>query len=174
MPDFAIRPANLDDASELSAFAARTFSDTFSTLNTSDDMAAHLRSAYSTAQQRAEIASPQMRTLLGERGDRLCAYAQLRIGATPGCVPPSPTIELWRFYMDKSEIGNGTARVLMAAVLDEAAKHAVGTIWLGVWEHNLRAIAFYRKHGFHDIGSHVFRLGSDEQTDLIFCRPLVI
>jgi len=169
---FSIRRANSGDAAALAEIAARTFSDTFAALNTAEDMAAHLRNAYSTELQRAEIESGQMHTLLGERAGRLCAYAQLRAGATPGCVPPSRTIELWRFYLDKSEIGSGAAHQLMAAVLDEAEKSAAQTIWLGVWQHNLRAIAFYRKHGFRDIGNHVFRLGSDEQTDLIFFRAL--
>jgi len=172
MSALSIRCADGQDATALAEFAARTFSDTFASLNTADDMAAHLRSAYSTSQQRSEIESAQMRTLLGERSGRLCAYAQLREGKTPGCVPLSPTIELWRFYVDKSEIGSGAAHALMTAVLEEAQKRGAQTIWLGVWEHNLRAIAFYRKHGFRDIGNHVFRLGSDEQTDLIFCRTL--
>ena len=172
MSAFKIRKAVVDDAADLAAFAARTFSDTFATLNTADDMAAHLASAYSGAQQRAEIESAQVHTLLGERDGRLPAYAQLRKGTAPGCVRSSRTIELWRFYVDLTEIGNGSARVLMSAVLAEAAKHGASTIWLGVWEHNPRAIAFYRKHGFDDVGSQVFRLGSDEQTDRVFCRRL--
>ena len=172
MSVISIRCADSSDSAALAEFAARTFSDTFAALNTADDMAAHLRGAYSPELQRAEIESAQMRTLLGERAGRLCAYAQLREGKTPGCVPPSRTIELWRFYVDKSEIGSGTAHTLMAAVFDDAQKRGAQTIWLGVWQHNLRAIAFYRKHGFRDIGNHVFLLGNDEQTDLIFFRPL--
>src|SRR5664279_3513851 len=131
MSAFTIRNANADDAADLAAFAARTFSDTFAALNTAEDMAAHLRDAYSTARQLAEIESAQMQTLLGNRDDRLCAYAQLRCAATPGCVPPSRTIELWRFYVDENEIGNGTAGELLAAVLDAAARREVETIWLG-------------------------------------------
>ena len=117
MSAFKIRKAVVDDAADLAAFAARTFSDTFATLNTADDMAAHLASAYSGAQQRAEIESAQVHTLLGERDGRLAAYAQLRKGTAPGCVRSSRTIELWRFYVDLTEIGNGSARVLMSAVL---------------------------------------------------------
>ena len=159
MSAFSIRCADPNDATTLAEFAARTFSDTFASLNTADDMAAHLRSAYSTAQQQSEIESA--------RADRReSASARLR------GVPPSRTIELWRFYVDKSEIASGAAHALMAAVLEEAQKRGAQTVWLGVWEHNLRAIAFYRKHRFRDIGNHVFRLGNDVQTDLIFFRPL--
>ena len=59
----------------------------------------------------------------------------------------------------------------MGACLEEAAGGGYETLWLGVWEHNLRAIAFYRRWGFETVGSHTFLLGSDEQTDLIMVRP---
>jgi ribosomal protein S18 acetylase RimI-like enzyme len=64
------------------------------------------------------------------------------------------------------------AAALMQACLDQARKAEHDVVYLGVWEHNPRAIAFYRKWGFEKVGEHVFLLGDDEQTDWLMLRPL--
>jgi ribosomal protein S18 acetylase RimI-like enzyme len=84
-------------------------------------------------------------------------------------VPDRHAIELVRFYVDAALQGRGLAHTLMQAALSAAAQRA-RTMWLGVWERNARAIAFYAKWGFIDIGDHVFMLGSDRQTDRIMWR----
>jgi ribosomal protein S18 acetylase RimI-like enzyme len=161
-----IRRAVPADAGPLADLAARTFRDTFEADNTPEDMAEHLAKSYSPARQLAEITSPDIVTLVAVC-DGLAAFAQLRRGTPPACVTSSQTFELWRFYVDKGWHGRGIARQLMQAVLTEAAAEAV---WLGVWERNPRAIAFYRKVGFVDVGAHEFRLGADVQTDRIMVR----
>jgi ribosomal protein S18 acetylase RimI-like enzyme len=64
-------------------------------------------------------------------------------------------------------IGKGVGRELMAAAIREAGQRGCDSVWLGVWEKNPRAIAFYKKWGFQEVGSHVFQLGDDLQTDFI-------
>jgi ribosomal protein S18 acetylase RimI-like enzyme len=167
-----IRRAQVDDAALFAELAARTFRDTFAHLNTAQDMATHLASSYSEAIQRAQLESPSIRVLLLERDGEPVGYAQLRSGHAPDCVPSTPTIELWRFYIDRSGIGLGLAQTLMQAVYAHARDAAAQSLWLGVWEHNARAIAFYRKCGFREVGAHPFHLGEDLQTDLIVLRDL--
>ncbi|MDQ2855211.1 MAG: GNAT family N-acetyltransferase, partial [Acidobacteriota bacterium] len=47
-------------------------------------------------------------------------------------------------------------------------------LWLGVWEHNGRARAFYRKWKFVEFGEHIFQLGEDPQNDILMARDLTI
>lgn len=101
----------------------------------------------------------------------LSAYAQLRPGSPPQGTA-SDAIELWRFYVDAAHHGRGLAHQLMDATLDAAAKRGAKTIWLGVWEQNVRAQQFYRKFGFDDIGWQTFTLGRDRQSDRLMARPL--
>ena len=162
-----IRPGTIDDAAVLAAFAARTFSETFATENSVADMQAHLRHAYGVEQQIAELTSPAVITLLAEMDGRLVAYAQLQPGPAPACVQPPDALELHRFYVDASAHGTGVAQRLMAAVWDAARTAGADHVWLGVWEHNVRAIRFYTKAGFADVGSHDFVLGTDRQTDRV-------
>ena len=60
----------------------------------------------------------------------------------------------------------------MQAAIDEAQRRGHDTLWLGVWEHNPRARAFYRKWGFVEVGTHIFVLGSDPQTDILMQRVM--
>lgn len=129
---------------------------------------AHLASAYGVPQQSAELADPNVVTLLAERSRTLIAYAQLRRHVPPACVTQEHPIELHRFYVDKSAHGTGVASQLMSAVHDMARELGARHVWLGVWEHNARAIAFYAKMGFTRCGSHDFFLGSDRQTDDVY------
>jgi ribosomal protein S18 acetylase RimI-like enzyme len=100
------------------------------------------------------------------------AYAQLRVGPAPPTIRDEATIELWRFYVDLPHHGRGLAHELMAVALEAAQARGAATMWLGVWEKNHRAQAFYRKFGFVDVGAHEFRLGNDLQTDRVMVTPL--
>jgi ribosomal protein S18 acetylase RimI-like enzyme len=155
------------DAGALARIAAQTFRDTFAAENTAADMDAHIARAFNTQQQGRELADPAVRNVLGYIGDSLAAYAQVRKGPAPTCVKGVAPVELWRFYVARAWHGQGIARYLMQQVHDEARQLGARTIWLGVWERNARAIAYYRKAGYVDVGSHVFVLGTDAQTDRI-------
>jgi len=81
-------------------------------------------------------------------------------------------VEVWRFYVDRAWHGAGVARPLMDAALEAARELGAGSVWLSVWERNPRAIAFYTKCGFRDVGSKLFIVGSDRQTDRVMAREI--
>ena len=60
----------------------------------------------------------------------------------------------------------------MDAAIEAARSRGARSLWLGVWERNPRAVAFYRKYGFTRVGEHTFMLGADAQVDWVFVRPL--
>lgn len=167
-----IRHAKPSDAQRLTVLAEQTFRDTFGNANTAENMAAHCRSSYGEAVQSAEISDPRLVTLVCEDGDRLVAFAQLRWTERPGCLSAERPGEIQRLYVTKSRHGRGIAQELMAACIQEMSKRKSDSVWLGVWEHNPRAIAFYKKLGFVEAGEHIFCLGADRQRDLIMFRPL--
>ena len=166
-----IRRAVPEDAEPLADLAARTFRVTFEAYTSPEDMAAHLAGSYSPPLQLAEISSPEITTLLAIC-DGLAAFAQLRNGPPPPCVTATRPIEVWRFYVDHAWHGRGIAQRLMKAAIDEAASMGATAVWLGVWENNARAIAFYGKLGFVDVGSHEFLVGNDPQTDRVMVLNL--
>jgi len=165
--EFRLRRGQATDAAQLAAFAARTFTDAFAAANRPEDIAAYLPTAYGIGQQASELANPEIITLILDHGATIAAYAQVRLSVAPQCVDSAAPAELWRFYVDQPWHGRGLAARLMAAVHEAAAELGGRTLWLGVWEKNERAIAFYKKCGFRDVGQHDFWVGADRQTDRI-------
>ena len=167
-----IRPATPSDAEVLADLARRTFHDTFAATNDPTDMALYLSRAYGIDQQTRELEDRDISTLLVESSGEAVAFAQLRTGQVPDCVTGPKPIELWRFYVDREWHGRGIAQQLMTRVKAVARERGAGTLWLGVWERNDRARAFYGKCGFADVGEHIFLFGTDPQTDLVMVTTL--
>jgi ribosomal protein S18 acetylase RimI-like enzyme len=172
----SIRSATLQDAEGLSRLAATTFRDTFEAENSPEDMEQYVAEAFTPRQQADEIADPLSTILVAERrvasGGELVGYAHLVSGPSPELVTGPAPIELKRLYVARAWHGKGVAQALMDAALDAARARAAKTLWLGVWERNPRAAAFYEKYGFVRVGEHSFILGSDVQTDWILARPV--
>ena len=175
-PALVVRRATPADAASLAAFARAAFVDTFADDNTPEDMAAYIGGAFGEAQQRAELMDPACVTLLVERDGELAGYAMLHDGVVPSgptTVVLSNAIEIARLYSGRRWIGTGIGATLMQHCLDLAAGRERDWIWLGVWERNARAIAFYARWGFGDVGSQSFQLGTDRQTDRVMARRVV-
>lgn len=169
-----IRVALPADGEALAALAERCFRDTFGADNRPEDMDQHCADSYGPTLQSREIADPGLYTLVVEAEQRLIAFAQLRWAAPPACVRGRQPGEVLRFYVDRPAHGRGVAAELMDACLREFAARGSDVVWLGVWERNPRAIAFYRKFGFEPVGDQVFVVGSDPQRDLVLQRPLTL
>jgi ribosomal protein S18 acetylase RimI-like enzyme len=164
-PALTIRRATSEDAKTLATLGARVFHDTFAAHNTAEDMRAYLDEAYSEATCAEELADPELITLLAEIGDQAVAYAQLQFGPAPAFVSGEAPAEIKRFYVDHGWHGKGISQALMNECARIFRERGAKTIWLGVWESNRRAIAFYQKLGFRKVGAQPFLLGQDLQSD---------
>jgi len=169
---FAVYRARPADAATLAEFSERTFFESFAADNDPENMRMHLAASFSPQLQRAELENPDIDTLvLVDAQSRWLAFAQVRAGKISDGVPATGSIELWRFYVDAPWHGQGLAAALMEAVKTCARARGAETLWLGVWQSNARAQAFYRKHGFRKVGSHVFAVGNDPQADdIVLCN----
>ena len=167
-----LRRATPADARMLARFGERTFREAFEADNDPEDIDAYVSVTYSIAKQEADLEDPARLTLIAEQDGTVVGYAQLRHGDVPECVRGPAPVELLRFYVDRGWHGQGIAQAMMAEVIAEATADGSKTLWLGVWERNRRALAFYRKCGFEDVGSHEFVMGRDRQTDRILARSL--
>lgn len=165
-----IRHGTVDDAELLSELGSRTFSETFAADNTEEDITEYLATSFNVAQQTAELEDPASTFLIAEIDGRAAGYAMLRDGEPEQGVEGANPIELVRLYVAREWLGRGLGEQLMRACLNEAHQSGHETIWLGVWERNERAQAFYRKWNFHPFGEHMFQLGSDLQRDILMAR----
>jgi diamine N-acetyltransferase len=170
MPQPLFRLASPGDAEALTELMTRTFRETYSErlfgICRDADVEHYVAEHFSLDRQRAEIADPGMRTILAELDGTLVGYAQLRFDAPPPFgAPIARPVEVARFYVDRPWHGRGVAGALMRAAVGVA--DGADLVWLGVFEHNERARAFYAKCGFVPIGRTTFRMGDDVQDDWV-------
>lgn len=168
----SLRRARAADAALLAELGARTFLDSYLAENDPEDMRLYVAENFTEDALAKDLADLRTTYFLGFEGAEPVCYAKLHQGPVPDCVKLASPIELARFYVVRALHGKGTAKVLMNACLIEAARLGAKSVWLGVWEKNLRARAFYAKHGFEDAGVHEFVLGKDVQQDRVLVRAL--
>jgi ribosomal protein S18 acetylase RimI-like enzyme len=168
----SIHLATPDDAELIARIGARTFEASFGADNRPEDMERYLSQNFSKVYIAAQLADPSSIFLLAHKEGTAAGYLMLRTGKKPISVTGNKPVELVRLYIEEEITGKGYGSALMNACLEEAKKNGYRTIWLGVWEKNLRAIGFYEKWGFTKVGKKEFVLGSDLQKDHIMARPV--
>ena len=163
----------MNDAGLLASLGARLFEEAFGTANAPDDMRAYLATAFSVETQAAELSDPDRVTVLATsaEGDPI-GYAMLKYRRDLESVAAVEPVELQRIYVDRRWHGRGVGNALMERCVTLARAAGAGAIWLGVWQENPRAIAFYRRLGFEVVGTQTFQLGTDRQEDFIMARSL--
>ena len=168
-----VRVLDASDAAAYSAFAERLFRETYADGYDPADINSYVASAFSPERQAAEINERGGRVLVVE-DDRsgLLAFAHVRQPPTPPELAGRLGVEIVRFYVDRPWHGHGIARVLMSACVAEARSRGADALWLLVYQHNARAVAFYEKSGFHKAGTRPFRLGSRVDQDWLMVRVI--
>lgn len=172
MEPVPLRDAEPADAPALAALAALAFRETFESNYAPADLESFLASAYALPKLVNELKDPAYRCFVAEDGLGLAGYALLHEGAVEPCVTAPDPIELERIYVLRRALGSGLGQRLLDRCTTFAAASGRRSLWLGVWEHNLRAQAFYFRNGFEEVGSHLFRVGNTEDRDLIFQKRL--
>lgn len=167
-----IRRAHIEDANLLAELGAQTFAETFSEDNTPEDMAAYLAASFNLEKLTTELTDPLSIFFIAEVDNHEAGYAKLHSGRALDGVEGQKPIELVRLYVSRKWLGRGVGQALMQRCINEARELGFQTIWLGVWERNSRALAFYRKWTFHEVGEHIFQLGSDPQRDILMQRAI--
>lgn len=174
MSEVVIRIADSNDAEVLTELGYKTFWDTFHSHPDNDpkDFAEYLKNAFNLQKIGGEISDKNAIFLLAEIDQKAVGYAKLQFFSVEDPIEAKQPVEIVRIYAAKDFIGKGIGKKLMDTSIKISVELGCDVIWLGVWEHNPRAIRFYEKNGFHEVGSHSFQMGSDKQTDLLMQKKL--
>lgn len=167
-----IRFATPEDAALLAEIGRRSFYDAFKDhpKNAPTDMRLYMDSAFGVEIQTKELKNERTVYLIVEVAGETVGFIKLHKDSSEKMVTGDRCLEIARFYLLQEWIGRGVSKQMMQTVLDWARENGFDTIWLGVWEYNYRAQAFYKKWGFEHVGEHVFPLGNDPQTDWVWQR----
>jgi ribosomal protein S18 acetylase RimI-like enzyme len=162
----------LADLPILQEISKRTFYDAFAALNTEENMKFHLANHFTREKLSAEILNPDSKIFFAVyKGDPV-GYLKINMGNAQTVLPNDQAVEIERIYVDRLFKGMGIGKIFISKALEIAFSSHAKYIWLGVWEHNESAIRFYEKNGFEKYSEHIFKLGDDDQTDLLFKKML--
>jgi len=161
----SVREAALPDAELISRMATETFYETYSWYNTRQNMEQYTAQHFNPAKTKEELQAPDTYFFLAFINDRPTGYAKLRNVEHPEQLKGKKNLEIERIYVYKKFQGQKAGLALINKCMETGRKLMLDTIWLGVWEKNTRALAFYESVGFQKFGTHNFQLGNDAQND---------
>ena len=151
----------------LQAVSRQTFYETFAAANSAEDMDVYLAQSLATDKLAAELAVAESEFYLAVDNTQAIAYLKLNFGEAQTEPADQQAMEIERIYVLKSFQGKNIGQLLFEKAMQRARQQQATYVWLGVWEENHGAIGFYQRNGFVAFGKHVFRLGNDEQTDIM-------
>jgi len=157
----------LNDLALLQKIGMETFYESFSSVNTEENMTQYLAAAYSLDKLTAELNNPNSSFYFVAINDKVIGYLKINFGDSQTELKQEHALEIERIYVLKEYHGKNIGQLLFEKAMELAIQKKADYVWLGVWEENPRAISFYKKNGFIEFNKHIFKLGDDEQTDIM-------
>jgi diamine N-acetyltransferase len=156
-----------DDIKQLQIIGKQTFLETFSEGNSEENMKMYLEEGFAEEKLLSELQDPNAEFYFATSEGDVIGYLKLNFGDSQTELKDNSALEIERIYVLKDYHGKGVGQLLYKIALEIAQMKKVSYVWLGVWEENPRAISFYKKNGFEEFDKHIFKLGDDEQTDIM-------
>lgn len=162
-----INKVTLNDIQKLQEIGRQTFHETFAGSNTTEDMLKYLDDSFSIDRLTEELNDNNAEFYFATLDNNVIGYLKLNCGQSQTELQDNNAIEIERIYVLRQFYGKKVGQILYDKALHVAKQNNADYIWLGVWEENPRAINFYKKNGFVEFDKHIFKLGNDEQTDIM-------
>lgn len=167
MSNIEIIKVTTNDLEELQKIGRLTFYETFASGNTEENMNKYLDEAFSFTKLTTELSDNNAEFYFATLDNKVIGYLKLNFGQSQTELQDNKAVEIERIYVLKEYHGKGVGQLLLRQAIKIARQKNAGYVWLGVWEENPRAINFYKKNGFVEFDKHIFKLGNDEQTDIM-------
>lgn len=167
-----MKKCTLEDLSRLQEISYETFNETFKEQNSPENMEAYLEKAFNRKQLETELSQRSSQFYFVEIDGETAGYLKVNTDEAQTEEMGDEALEIERIYIRSPFQKQGLGKYLFNKALEVAMKQNKKKIWLGVWEKNEKAIAFYKKMGFVQTGAHPFYMGDEEQTDFIMAKIL--
>lgn len=167
MGNIEIKKVTIDDLDQLQQIGRQTFYETFASGNTEENMNKYLDEAFSVAKLTTELNDKNSEFYFATLDNDVIGYLKINFGQSQTELQDDKAVEIERIYVLKEFHGKNVGQLLYDKAISIARQKNADYVWLGVWEENLRAINFYKKNGFVEFDKHIFKLGNDEQTDIM-------
>lgn len=172
MTSIVLKKASAGDLETLQQIGKETFYETFAKHNSEEEMQKYLAESFSSEKLLKELNTPDSQFFIAWEEENPVGYLKINFGASQTELQDEASMEIERIYVKSSHHGKKVGQLLYDKALEIALQQQKKYIWLGVWEENKRAVSFYSKNGFTQFDKHIFRLGDEEQTDLMMKKVL--
>ena len=167
MQNISIIKAKLHDIEKLQKIGRQTFFETFSESNSEENMQKYLDEGFSIEKLTTELTDSNAEFYFAILDEEVIGYLKLNFGDSQTELKDNKALEIERIYVSKEFHGKSVGQLLYDKAIEVAKQKNANYVWLGVWEENPRAISFYKKNGFVEFDKHIFKLGNDEQIDIM-------
>jgi ribosomal protein S18 acetylase RimI-like enzyme len=167
MENILIKRTTTNDIDQLQKIGVQTFFETFSTWNTEENLKKYLDDGFSFDKLTSELANRNSEFYFASLDDKVIGYLKINFGQAQTELQDDKAIEIERIYVLKDFHGKNVGQLLYSKAIQVSIQKNAKYVWLGVWEENSRAINFYKKNGFVEFDKHIFKLGEEEQTDIM-------
>lgn len=167
MENIEVVTVTLNHVEQLQKISRQTFSDTFSAVNTGENMKKYVDEQFSLEQLTKELNNKNAAFYFAMLDNNAIGYLKLNFGQAQTELKDDKAVEIERIYVLKDFHGKNVGQILYEKAMQIARQMNADYVWLGVWEENARAIRFYKKNGFVEFDKHIFILGDDQQTDIM-------
>ncbi len=168
-----IREVRLDELEILQQLATSTFVDTYASENTEENMNTYVSENFNKNKLIAQLKNPDVKFFFALIDGIIAGYIKLNIGKAQTDDKLENALEVERIYVINNYKGKSVGRQLLQKSFALAKSLNIDQVWLGVWENNLKAVAFYKKHGFYVFSEHEYILGTENQRDLLLKKELI-
>ena len=167
MDEIEIKKIGVTDIEQLQIIGRQTFFETFADENTEENMQKYLEEGFTVDKLSSELTNPNSEFYFALFDNKVIGYLKINFGQAQTELKDQKALEIERIYVLKEFHGKKVGQILYDKAFDIAKQTSADYLWLGVWEENPRAINFYKKNGFVEFDKHIFKLGTDEQTDIM-------
>ncbi|MEL6809914.1 MAG: GNAT family N-acetyltransferase [Bacteroidota bacterium] len=166
-PEIRIKKVEPHQAEMLRSLAATTFIATYAAYNTPENMRSYVEQYFNIPRIKKELENPDIQYFMATLEDEVVGYLKLNEGEAQTESHFQDTLEIERIYVTHQHHGKGYGVALLSKAIEVGKIKALKSIWLGVWDQNEKAIAFYERNGFYRDGIHPFVLGDEPQRDYL-------
>ncbi|KQO21204.1 GNAT family acetyltransferase [Flavobacterium sp. Leaf82] len=167
METIEIKRITLQEIDQLKEIGRKTFHETFSESNSEENMQKYLDEKFSSEKLTEELKNTDSEFYFATLENNVIGYLKVNFGESQTELKDDKALEIERIYVSKEFHGKKVGQLLYDKAIEIAQQKNKDYVWLGVWEENLRAVRFYTKNGFREFDKHIFKLGNEEQTDLM-------
>ena len=167
MHNISIIKVELHHIEKLQKIGRETFFETFSESNSEENMQKYLDESFSIEKLASELTDKNSEFYFALLDEEVIGYLKVNFGDSQTELKDNKALEIERIYVSKEFHGKNVGQLLYEKAIEVAKEKNVDYVWLGVWEENPRAISFYKKNGFVEFDKHIFKLGNDEQIDIM-------